>query len=292
MVRWHRDLGLQARMALTLFLLALVYLLFVGFLVMLDVGTLLILAIVGAILLVQYFFSDRMVLSTMGARLVSEETEPHLYQVLTRLSSIAGMPRPRLAIVNSPVPNAFATGRNPSRSVVTVTTGLVRILNPDELEAVIAHELSHIRNHDVVVITLATFLSTIAFIIFRNWFLFGIGDRDRRASSLMLLPLVAGTTWVVSHLLILALSRYREFTADRGSAVITGRPSHLASALAKISGLMERVPRRDLREVEGMNAFFIIPAISGSSFFNLLSTHPPVEARIAALVRIEQEMEA
>lgn len=291
-VRWHWDRGLQVRMVITVLLLAAVYLLFIGFLATLGVGTLLILAIVAMALLVQYFFSDRMVLSSMGARIVSEAEEPHLYQVLTRLCSISGMPRPGLAIVNSTIPNAFATGRSPSRSVVAVTTGLLKTLDQDELEAVIAHELSHVRNRDVMVITLAAFLSTVAFTIFRSWFLFGGGgDREGKETTLALLPLVAALVWAVSYLLIQALSRYREFSADRGSAVMTGRPSHLASALSKISGLMDRVPTRDLREVEGMNAFLIIPAISGSSIFNLFATHPPVEARIAALARIEQEME-
>ncbi len=293
MARWYRDRGLQARMIITVVLLAAVYLLFIGFLATLGVGTLLILVIVTVILLVQFFFSDRMVLSSLGAHVVSEEEEPHLYQVLTRLCAIAGMPRPRLAVVHSTVPNAFATGRTPARSVVAVTTGLVQMLDQDELEAVIAHELSHVKNHDVMVITLATFLSTVAFLIFRSWFLFGSdGNREGKESVLALLPIVAALVWAVSYLLIQALSRYREFSADRGAAVMTGRPSHLASALSKISGLMDRVPTRDLREVEGMNAFFIIPAISGSSIFNLLETHPPVEARIAALSRIEQEMEA
>lgn len=293
MARWYRDRGLQARMIITVVLLAAVYLLFIGFLATLGVGTLLILAIVTVFLLVQFFFSDRMVLSSLGARVVSEEEEPHLYQILTRLCAIAGMPRPRLAMVHSTVPNAFATGRTPARSVVAVTTGLVQMLDQDELEAVIAHELSHVKNHDVMVITLATFLSTVAFLIFRSWFLFGSdGDREGKESVLALLPIVAALVWAVSYLLIQALSRYREFSADRGAAVMTGRPSHLASALSKISGLMDRVPTRDLREVEGMNAFFIIPAISGSSIFNLLATHPPVEARIAALAQIEQEMEA
>ncbi len=280
-------------MIITVLLLAVVYLLFIGFLATLGVETLFILAIVAVVLLLQYFFSDRMVLSSMGARVVSEAEEPHLYQVITRLCSIAGMPCPRLAIVRSSIPNAFATGRSPARSVVAVTTGLLDMLNQDELEAVIAHELSHVRNHDVMVITLATFLSTVAFTIFRSWFLIGGGgDREEKEVTLALLPLVAALVWAASYLLIQALSRYREFSADRGSAVMTGRPSHLASALAKMSGIMNRVPTRDLREVEGMNAFFIIPAVSGSSIFNLFATHPPVEARIAELARIEQEMEA
>ena len=293
MARWHRDRGLQARMVVTVLLLALVYAAFIVFLTYLGVGTLLILVIVGVLLLAQYYFSDRLVLATMGARVVSEEEEPELYQTLTRLSAITGMSRPRLAIVNSDVPNAFATGRSPRHSVLAVTRGLVRLLNQDELEAVMAHELSHVKNHDVMVLTLASFLSTVAFLIFRNWFLFSGGMRggkDDNRNLIILLPIVAAVVWAASFLLIRALSRYREFSADRGSAVMTGRPSHLASALTKISGLMERVPKKDLREIEGMNAFFIVPAISGSSIFAVFATHPPVEARIAALERIEREM--
>jgi len=292
MARWHRDRGLQARMVVTVLLLALVYAAFIVFLTYLGVETLLIFVIVAALLLVQYYFSDRLVLASMGARVVSEAEEPELYQTLTRLSAITGLPRPKLAIVDSDVPNAFATGRSPRHSVLAVTRGLVRILNQDELEAVMAHELSHVKNHDVMVLTLASFLSTVAFLIFRNWFLVGgmRGGRDDNRSLIILLPIVAAIVWAASYLLIRALSRYREFSADRGSAVMTGRPSHLASALAKISGMMERVPKKDLREIEGMNAFFIVPAISGSSIFELFATHPSVEARIAALEGIEREM--
>ncbi len=295
MARWRRDRGLQLRMAVTVLLLALVYAAFIAVLAYLGVGTLLLLAIVAVLLVVQYLFSDRVVLAAMGARVVSEEEEPQLYQILTRLSALAGMPRPQLAIVDSTIPNAFATGRSPRHSVLGLTSGLVRILNPEEIEAVMAHELSHVKNHDVMVITIASFLSTVALVIFRNWFLFGgggiRGGRDGDDRNLwFILPLVAAVVWAASYLLIRALSRYREYSADRGSAVMTGRPSHLASALAKISGLMARVPTKDLREVEGMNAFFIVPVVSGSSIFQLFASHPPVEARIEALERIEREM--
>jgi heat shock protein HtpX len=294
MARWRRDRGLQLRMVVTVLLLALVYAAFIAVLAYLGVGTLLLLAIVAVLLVVQYLFSDRVVLAVMGARVVSEEEEPQLYQTLTRLSALAGMPRPKLAIVDSTIPNAFATGRSPRHSVLGLTSGLVRILNQEEIEAVMAHELSHVKNHDVMVITIASFLSTVALVIFRNWFLFGGGMRGGRDGDdrnlWFILPLVAAVVWAASYLLIRALSRYREYSADRGSAVMTGRPSHLASALAKISGLMARVPTKDLREVEGMNAFFIVPVVSGSSIFQLFASHPPVEARIEALERIEREM--
>lgn len=295
MKRWRRDRGLQARMLVTMLLLALVYAAFVAVLAYLGVGTVLLLAIVAIMVVVQYYFSDRLVLAAMGARVVSEIEEPELYQIMTRLAALANMPRPRLAIVDSTVPNAFATGRSPRHSVLAVTTSLVRLLNPEELEAVMAHELAHVKNHDVMVLTLASFLSTAAFIILRNWFWFGGGTGGGRSGNdrnlLFILPLVAAAVYAASYLLIRALSRYREYSADAGSALMTGQPSHLAAALAKISGLMARVPTRDLREVEGMNAFFIIPVVSGRSFVEIFSSHPPVEKRIAALERIGREME-
>lgn len=275
----------------TLFLLALVYFIFIAILAWLGVETILLLAIVLFMLLLQYFFSDRIALWSMGARVVSEQEEPRLYETLTRLCAIAGISRPRLAIVDKDIPNAFATGRNQKNAVVAVTTGLRNMLTQEELEAVIAHELSHVKNRDVMVITPASIISTAAFFIFRSFLYSGLRSSGRGKQNLLfIVPILAAVVWVISFLLIKALSRYREFAADRGSAVITGRPSHLASALMKISGLMERVPTNDLRSVEGMNAFFIIPAISGESIFNLFSTHPTVEQRIAALERIEREM--
>lgn len=292
MVRWPRDYGLQVRMVGTFFLLALVYFIFIAVLAYIGVETLFLLVIVAIILLLQYYFSDRMVLWSMGARLVSEQEQPRLYQTLTRLCAIAGIPRPKLAIVSTPVPNAFATGRNPKNAVIAVTSGLNQMLNQEELEAVMAHELSHVKNRDVMVITLASFISTAAFFIFRNWLFFGSGrGRNGKANLWWILPVVAAVVWIISYLLIQALSRYREFSADRGSAILTGHPSHLASALMKISGLMARIPTEDLRKVEGMNAFFIIPAVSKSSIFQLFATHPPVKERIAALEQMEREME-
>lgn len=282
-------------MIVTLFLLMVIYFVFIAVLAYIGVETLFLVGIVAIVLLLQYFFSDRMVLWSMGARVVSEQEEPRLYETLTRLCAIAGISRPKLALVNSAVPNAFATGRNPKNSVIAVTTSLVSTLDQEELEAVIAHELSHVKNRDVMVITLAGFLSTAAFFIFRNWLFFGGGigtggKKNNKAALLLIIPILAAVVWVISFLLIKALSRYREFAADKGSAILTGNPSHLASALMKISGQMARVPTTDLRKVEGMNAFFIIPAISGSSVFNLLSTHPTLEQRIAALERISREM--
>jgi heat shock protein HtpX len=291
MVRWYKDRGLQVRMVGTLFLLALVYFIFIAVLAYIGIDTLLLLAIVTGMLLIQYFFSDRIALWSMGAKIVTEQEEPRLYETLTRLCTIAGISRPRLAIVDNNIPNAFATGRNQKNSVIAVTTGLRNMLNQEELEAVLAHELSHVKNRDVMVITLASLISTAAFFIFRNSFMTArAGGKSGKQNLWLIVPLLAAAVWIISFLLIKALSRYREFAADRGSAILTGRPSQLASALMKISGLMERIPTNDLRKVEGMNAFFIIPAISGSSIFNLFATHPTVEQRIAALERIEREM--
>ncbi len=292
MVRWVKDRGLQLRMIGTMFLLALVYFIFIAVLAYIGIDSLLLFVIVMGAILLQYFFSDRMVLLSMGARVVSEQEEPRLYETLTRLCSIAGIPRPKLAIVNSAIPNAFATGRNAKNSVVAVTTGLRSTLNQEELEAVLAHELSHVKNRDVMVMTLASLISTAAFFIFRNSLSAsrGTSGRGGKQNLWFIIPVFAAAVWVISYLLIKALSRYREFSADRGSAVLTGRPSQLASALMKISGMMDRVPKDDLRKVEGMNAFFIIPALSGSSIMALFATHPSVEQRIAALDRIEKEL--
>jgi heat shock protein HtpX len=296
MKKWFRDYGLAARMMLTMFLLAAVYLLF---LVVLwaygGVGTTGLIFIAGFFLLIQFFLSDKLVLWSMGGRIVSEQEEPRLHETISRLCAIADLPKPKIAIVESNVPNAFATGRSKDNAVVAVTTSLKQKLTQPELEAVLAHELSHVKNMDMLVITIASFLSTVAFFLVRNMLFFGMGggnrDRDRGAGAAIIVFVVSLLVWVISFLLIRALSRYREFAADRGSAIITGQPSHLASALMAISGVMERVPSRDLREVESMNAFFIIPAISGDSIMSFLSTHPTVEARIRALEEMERRME-
>ena len=291
--KWQQDRGLQFRMIFTMFLLALVYLTFLAFLAYQGAGMMTMLIFVGGFMLLQYFYSDRLVLMTTGAKIVSESEEPELHQMISRLCAIADLPKPRVAVVDSPMPNAFATGRNPNNAVVAVTTGIRRQLNRSELEAVLAHELSHVKNRDVMVMTIASFLSTIAFFFVRYALIFGGGGGGRRegGGGIIIAWIASIIVWIVSSLLIRALSRYREFAADRGSAVITGQPSNLASALMKISGVMTKIPDDDLRKVEGMNAFFIIPAISKSSIMNLFSTHPSVEKRIAALEKIEHEME-
>lgn len=296
MRKWYRDYGLAARMILTMFLLAALYLFFLVVLYNYGgVGTYGLMVFAGFFLLIQFFFSDKLVLWSMGGRIVSEQEEPRLHETISRLCAIADLPKPKIAIVESNVPNAFATGRSKGSAVVAVTTSLKQKLSQPELEAVLAHELSHVKNRDMLVITIASFLSTVAFFLVRNMLFFGMGggnrDRDRGAGAAVIIWIVSIVVWIISFLLIRALSRYREFAADRGSAIITGQPSHLASALMAISGVMERVPDRDLREVEGMNAFFIIPAISGGSIMNLFSTHPTVEARIRALEEMERRME-
>lgn len=290
--KWERDLGLQGRMLFTMFLLAVVYLFFLAFLSYYGTPPVFMLLFVGFFMAIQYFYSDKMVLWTTGAHLVSESEAPQLHGMITRLCAIADLPKPQVAIVRSSVPNAFATGRNQKNAVVAVTTGILDKLSPAELEAVLAHELSHIKNRDMAVMTIASFISTIAFYFIRYGLYFGNvgGDRRRDGGSLVLVWLVSIVVWIISFLLIRALSRYREYSADRGSAVITGQPSNLASALMKISGVMDRVPREDLRTVEGMNAFFTVPALSGSSIMDLFSTHPSVEKRIAKLERMQQEM--
>ncbi|MCD4843374.1 MAG: zinc metalloprotease HtpX [Methanosarcinales archaeon] len=289
MKQWRSDWGLQGRMMFTMFLLAAVYLFFLAFIFYLD-APMFMLVFIGAFMIMQYFFSDKLVLMSMGAKVVSESEAPQLHETVTRLCAIADIPKPRIAVVNSGVPNAFATGRSPKHAVVAVTTGIQQQLNQQELEAVLAHELSHIKNRDMMVMTIASFLSTIAFFLVRYLLFFG-GGRNRESGGIVAVWVISLLVWIISFILIRALSRYREFAADRGSALITGNPSHLASALMKISGVMPRIPSDDLRKVEGMNAFFIIPAISGSSIMRLFSTHPPVEKRIAALERIEREME-
>ncbi|AKB72789.1 MULTISPECIES: zinc metalloprotease HtpX [Methanosarcina] len=290
--KWERDLGLQGRMLFTMFLLAAVYLFFLAFLSYYGTSQIFIILFIGLFMAAQYFYSDKMVLWTTGAQVVSESEAPQLHGMITRLCAIADLPKPQVAIVRTQVPNAFATGRNQNKAVVAVTTGLMDKLSPAELEAVLAHELSHVKNRDMAVLTIASFLSSVAFYIVRYSLYFGNmgGGRRKEGGGIMLVWLVSIVVWIVSFLLIRALSRYREFSADRGAAVITGQPANLASALMKISGVMDRVPGDDLRKVEGMNAFFIIPAISGSSIMDIFSTHPSVEKRIAKLEKMQQEM--
>ncbi|MGQ9674733.1 MAG: zinc metalloprotease HtpX [Chloroflexota bacterium] len=293
--KWYGgDSGLTVRMFVTLFLLAAVYIAFLVVLWQVGVGFLPLVFFAALLLGVQYYFSDRLVLWTIGAKTVSPSDAPELYEMIGRLSALADLPSPKVAIINSQIPNAFATGRSPSSAVIAVTTGLMDRLERPELEAVLAHELSHVKNRDVVVMTIASFLSTVAFLLIRSYFFFGAGygqRRDRGGGALVIVYLVSLLVWVISFILIRFLSRYREYAADRAGAILTGAPSQLGSALLKISGVMQRIPQRDLREVEALNAFFIIPTLKGSVITELFSTHPSLENRLAALKRLEQEME-
>jgi len=292
MKRWKSDRGLEARMMLTMFLLAAVYLAFLAVLLSMGVSRIIVVLFMGGFIFLQYFFSDKMILSSMGAKPVSESEEPRLHDMVRRLCQNANLPMPKIAVVRTSMPNAFATGRNQKHAVVAVTTGLLSRLNESEVEAVLDHELTHVKNRDMMVMTIATFLSSLAQMLVQWLPFMGGGDRDRDSgSNAALLLVVSLVVWIVSFILIRTLSRYREFAADRGAAIITGQPSHLISALTKISG--SRVPTEDLRRVEGaVSALFITPALSGSSLSKLFSTHPTLEARIDALQRIEMELEA
>ncbi len=285
-MKWTRDFGLTMRMLLTSFLLLIVYLIFLGVLYALRFPFEFLLLMAAGMAFVQYFFSDKLVLWSTGTRIVEEDEYPELHRMVERLATGAGLPKPRVGVMPSPVPNAFATGRSPSHAVVAVTDSIMRMLTPQELEAVLAHEMSHVKNRDMLTLTMASFISMLAFLIMRNWLFMSIfgGNRDNNnMGALILVYVVSIVVWIVSTLLTRALSRYREFAADRGSAELTDNPRALISALTKISGRMDYIPAEKKREVEGANAFFIIPALSGNTLMELFSTHPPLEKRVAAL---------
>ena len=288
-MKWKRDWGLTMRIWLTMFLLFLVYLVFIAVLAYLGLGLPFLIGIVFVMAFVQYFFSDRLVLWSTRARIVDPDEYPELHRMVERLAGEAGIPKPRVAVMQSPVPNAFATGRSPSHAVVAVTDSILRLLTPRELEAVLAHELSHVKNRDVLTLTLASFLAMLAALIMNN-FIFAAMFSRQRDSPWIIAGIVAIIVYFVSQLLILALSRYREFAADRGSAYITRSPGDLITALQKISNKMDYVPPQAKQQVETANAFFIIPALSGRTVMELFSTHPPLEKRIANLEKLELEL--
>ncbi len=289
--RFPVDYQLKVRMFLTMFLLAAVYLLFGVVLWYANVSTTFIIFIVGIMLLAQYYFSDKLVLASTGAKEVSPQQAPELHAIVDRLSMLADMPKPRVAVMPTRIPNAFATGRNPKNAVVAVTQGLMQQLTTQEVEAVLAHEISHIKNRDVAVMTIASFFATVASFIVQNFFFVGGFGRDREErGSFMLIYFVSLLVYLISFFLIRAISRYREYSADRGAAFLTGSPGLLRDALIKISGTMKNVPERDLRQAEGVNAFFIIPALKGESFAELFSTHPSLERRLAYLRELERQM--
>ncbi|WP_281768634.1 zinc metalloprotease HtpX [Methanoculleus bourgensis] len=289
-MKWTRDLGLTMRMLLTSFLLLIVYLIFLGILAALGFSFGFLLFAAAAMAFIQYFFSDKLVLWSTGTRIVGEDEYPELHRMIERLAARADLPKPTVGVMPSPVPNAFATGRSPRHAVVAVTDSIMRMLTPEELEAVIAHEISHVKNRDMLTLTMASFISMLAFLIMRNWIFIGLfNNRDNNMGALILVYIVSIIVWVVSTLLTRALSRYREFAADRGSAYLTDNPRALISALQKISGRMDYVPAEKKQEVEGANAFFIIPALSGNTLMELFSTHPSLEKRVAALEDLEAQ---
>jgi len=284
---WKADAGLNARMILSFVILGVLYVVFLSILHYLGVGYIPLAIIATAMILAQWYLSDKIVLWSSGAKIVSKEEYPRLHEIVERLSTNNGLPKPKVAMVNSPVPNAFATGKSPKSSLVAVTTGILDVLDNDELEAVIGHELSHVRSRDVLVLTLASVFSTVAWYLVRFGLFGGLQTRNRNTpGTSAIVMLVAITTWVVSFLIIRAISRYREFSADRGGAIMTGKPDKLASALLKISGKIKVIPPKELENVQKLNAFFIIPALSGSSIANLFSTHPPVEKRVQKLMEM------
>lgn len=283
-----------------MFLLGLLYVAVMAGMFAAGINPAMVLLIAGGLLFAQYWFSSKIALFSMHARVVSPAEAPQLHGIVDRLCALADMPKPRVAVADSDVPNAFATGRSPHDAVVCATTGIMRRLEPAELEAVLAHELSHVAHRDVAVMTIAGFLGVVAGFITRSMFWFGPGmtgghrrgDRENNAFlQWMVILAVSVVVYAISFVLTRALSRYRELSADRGAAVITGAPSTLASALVKVSGAMGQIPTRDLRAAEAFNAFFFAPALApGFSISSLFSTHPPLERRLEQLADMERSM--
>jgi heat shock protein HtpX len=289
-----KDTGLQVRIVFVFFLLGLLYVGLVVALLASGANGVTVAFIAGGLALFQLFGSDKLALRAMGAREVTPQQAPELHAMIERLCVQADLPKPKVAVADTPMPNAFALGRSPKSATVCATTGIMELLSPAELEGVMAHELTHVANRDVLVMTLAGFFATIAAYIVQFGFLFGgggsYGDDDDNP-SFMVLFLVSIAVYVISFFLMQALSRYREFAADRGSALITGRPSALASALMKISSGMERIPKQDLRASSELSAFYIFPPGAKAAIGGLFATHPPMEKRIAALQRLEAQLQ-
>jgi heat shock protein HtpX len=298
---YGRDFGLSVRMLFTSGLLGLLYVIFALVLFrVLNVGLAPMLVIIVGLAFVQYYTSDKLALAASGAKVVSREEAPDLHAMVERLCALADLPMPRVAVIPTDVPNAFATGRNPKHAAVAVTQGLWQRLEPQEVEAVLAHELSHIANRDVLIMTLASFFAMLAAFLTRVGLyggMFGGMGGDRRDSNgnngvpiWLIIFAVSVVTYAISYVLIRTLSRYREYAADRGSALMTGAPENLMSALQKIASGITQIPQQDLRQVESMNAFFIIPTNWRSRAGALFQTHPPLEKRLAALAEISREL--
>jgi heat shock protein HtpX len=295
--KFGKDTGLQARMLLTMFLLTVVYVVFIGALIAAGAGAALIVVVAVVLLVAQLVGSDKIALATMGVKEVTPEQEPELHAIVERLCVQADLPKPKIGVIETSMPNACAMGKSKKATTVCATRGILDLLSPAELEGVMAHELTHVINRDVLVMTLASFFATLSALILQFALFFGGGfgggygrSRDEE-QDIMIVLLVSAFVYAISFLLLRALSRYREYAADRGSAVLTGRPSALASALLKISGTMERVPTQDLRKAEPMSAFFILPARTKTSLMNIFSDHPPLEKRLAALERLESQLQ-
>jgi len=286
-----KDTGLQARMLLTIFLLGMLYVVFVGVLFAAGAGAGIIVAVAVVLLLLQLFASDKIAMASMGVKEVSPAEEPELHGIVERLCVQADLPKPRVCVMETSMPNAFAMGRSRKTTTVCATRGILELLSPAELEGVMAHELTHVINRDVMVMTLASFFASLAALILQFSFFFGGGGDREEEEDVFLIVIASMLVYAISFVLLRALSRYREFAADRGGAVLTGRPSALASALLKISGTIERVPSQDLRAAEGMSAFFIIPARAKKSLMNIFADHPPLEQRLAALARLEAQLQ-
>jgi heat shock protein HtpX len=292
--RFAADRGLTSRMVATMFFIGLLYVVVVGVLVVLLKGAwVVVLLFAGALFVAQFWFSDRIAAFGMGAREVTPEQAPELHAAVDRLCALADMPKPKVAVADSDVPNAFATGRNQKNAMVCATTGLLRRLEPEELEGVLAHELSHVAHRDVAVMTIASFLGVLAGLITRTalWGGLSRNNRDSNAAmAVLIVTAVSAVVYAVSFLLTRLLSRYRELSADRAAALLTGRPSALASALTKVTGQIARIPTRDLRKAEPFNAFFFAPAFNKESVSQLLASHPTLEQRLEQLSRISAQL--
>jgi heat shock protein HtpX len=300
MSQFRRDTGLTLRMILSFAILGMLYLVFLGVLSYLGVGYIPIAIIASLMVLAQWYFSDRIVMWSSGAKVVTKEQYPRLHSIVEKLAVRNALPMPKIAVMNTQVPNAFATGKSPKSAVVAVTTGIMDVLDEEELEGVLAHELTHVRNRDVLVLTLASLFSIVAFYLMRfglfstmfGGYGYGYGgggsSRNNNSGAMVIVLVIAAVTWFVSFLIIRAISRYREFVADKGSAEMTRKPEKLASALMKISGKIKTAPEKELGRVENLNSFFIMPALSRrSSLSNLFSTHPPVEERVRRLLEMQ-----
>jgi len=281
-------------MLLTLFLLGLVYAVLIGVLIAAGAGAVTVAVLAAVLFAVQFFTSDKIALFSLGAREATPAEAPRLHGIIERLCIQANLPKPRVAIAQTAMPNAFAVGRSPKTATVCATTGILDLLDDAELEAVLGHELTHVQNRDVMVMTIASFFASIASFIVQIGFWFGgaFGNDEDSGPSWLVVIAVSAVVYMVSFVLLQALSRYREFAADRGSAILTGRPSALISALLKISGGMQRIPQQDLRAASGeLAAFYIFPPKAKQTVASLFSTHPPLEARIAALQRLEAQLQ-